>query len=301
MSIAVDDVQDAVAAAAASSATSPTSTSSWIHLRTGKEFSRLLYPNPVCFLCTTTTTTSSSSVVTEESNKDNEASQQGNVMVISWLTATNNSGNFIMSINRHRYSATLLLQKRKEFFTLCVPIAGMEELVLDVGSISGRTIPSKFDRRVAGDDSCTRRSAPIATTTSSISKRQRKKLKRERFAHEGIPGLVKVPFGNVDTISTSTTAATSTKHKDSLFGIQGTVAHMKCKVISTIEDNDEDHYLVRGKVVDAYCHAEYWDEQKLLFCPKKPGIMSFLSFFGSQEFGQVVPTKAAEEEKGKGS
>jgi flavin reductase (DIM6/NTAB) family NADH-FMN oxidoreductase RutF len=61
----------------------------WIRLKEPKQWSRLLYPNPVCFLCTETVTTTKRRLLP-------------NVMVVSWMTAINNAGTFMFSINKRR-------------------------------------------------------------------------------------------------------------------------------------------------------------------------------------------------------
>lgn len=90
--------------------------------------------------------------------------QHRNVQVVSWLTATNNDGTFVFSLNHRRYTASMLLlgtpqnqpaenessldhnlqsEQQQRFFTLSIPVQGMEQLVLNVGSSSGR-FGSKF-------------------------------------------------------------------------------------------------------------------------------------------------------------
>ncbi|EKX41623.1 hypothetical protein GUITHDRAFT_61824, partial [Guillardia theta CCMP2712] len=89
--------------------------------------SRLLYPNPVCIL----------SVCCQRTSSEQQASQQDrNVMVLSWLTATDNYGSFICSVKRSRHSLSLMLTSRK--FVLGVPVHGMEEVLRQMGGESGR-------------------------------------------------------------------------------------------------------------------------------------------------------------------
>ena len=63
-----------------------------------------------------------------------------NVMILSWLTATNNEGKFMFSLNKHRHTASVI---RNEF-TLSVPVQGMEDLVLSAGGVSAKWGYSKF-------------------------------------------------------------------------------------------------------------------------------------------------------------
>lgn len=80
-----------------------TSASEWEEIKDPKMFSRLLYTNPVCVLTTV-----------------DEDRGQRNAMVVSWLTPVNNYGCFIMSINKERHTATLLLRRK----TFCLSPGG---------------------------------------------------------------------------------------------------------------------------------------------------------------------------------
>ena len=79
------------------------------HLR-----SRLLYTNPVCLLSTLpglvrTSSTGGSSPAPTKAAASDESMFRPNVMTISWLTALDNRGTFVMSMNQNRHSARLLL------------------------------------------------------------------------------------------------------------------------------------------------------------------------------------------------
>lgn len=314
----------------------PTGKSNWVHLKLGKEFSRILYPNPVCLLATVSPPSPSpakaqAAIVTnnvsagQSGSSDDSVQVKENVMVLSWLTPTNNQGKFMFSINKSRYSASLLapsiidvaaegykkrthsemgLRESSDFhkesnnfqtgleFTLSVPVRGMEQIVLDVGSISGRhgiKFPSTYQK------------GKEATTASmeNMSNRQRKKLKKQQLALHGVEGLIPVPLGSSEP--------------SSLFAIKGTVAHLKCRtcaIIGTADkidgsimensdgqnvcDNshtaaiDHNHLLVMAEVTDAYVHQSYWDNKKLLFRPLSSDVPPYLTFFGSQTFGYVT-------------
>jgi flavin reductase (DIM6/NTAB) family NADH-FMN oxidoreductase RutF len=276
---------------------------SWIHVQDEKSFSRLLYPNPVCFLCMCSHDDPSPVVRSGGNNT--------NVMVVSWLTATNNRGKFIMSINKRRHTAQILMkQTSKEkssmpssssplssssypSFTLSVPIAGMEDLVLAVGGISGR-LGCKVEREHhnSNTSNCSNAvllppdiqmgsTATTSTTTTTTSKRQQKKQRLDEFALNGIPGLRTVPFGNEETNNAS--------NKD-IFCVEGTIAHIYCKIDEVFDGGgaivDDEHYLVAATIVDAYVRNDYFDTTKNLFCPCE-GADPFLTFLGSQTFGYV--------------
>ena len=155
-------------------------------------------------------------------------STKDNVMVLSWLTATNNEGAFMFSIHKSRCSASLLtpptvedidrIRSREKDtdnncnhannfqvgieFTLSVPIKGMEQMVLDVGSISGR-YGSKFPKGKHNDikNDVTNEED---TNVEKLSNRQRKKQRMQQLAVDGVPGLVVVPFGTVNETSSQT-------------------------------------------------------------------------------------------------
>jgi flavin reductase (DIM6/NTAB) family NADH-FMN oxidoreductase RutF len=317
----------------------------WIRLRTGKEFSRLLYPNPVCFLSTTHISTSSVASAASTAHPDKDASgfgkvdevttsdwrsQQlmniGNVMVLSWLTPTNNSGRFMFSIHKSRFTASLLAppitavtteantttdHSMNNFitgveFALSVPTRGMEQIILDTGSLSGR-FGSKFssERGMDRQNQLTTNAPNDIGSVDTISNRKRKKLKRQRLSSQGVAGLKPIPYCDVsDPLSSKT----------SLFVIAGSVAYMKCRTYgiigSPVSDKiqamsdarlqndgdvldthkpiiDHDHLLVMAEVVDALVHPSYWDDKKLLFRPTTDDKPPYLTFLGAQTFGYV--------------
>ena len=171
---------------------------------------------------------------TKDGSTCSDASKRrANVMVLSWLTATNNSGRFVFSINRGRHSATNVVPIDESSgkartgvdFVLSIPVQGMEQLVLDVGGTSGKW-GSKFvadhnhddaepSNETGEDDEC--RAADVDLT--SMSNRQTKKLKRMRLA-KGIPNLEAAPIGHSDA---------SSREKNLLFAINGTCSHIHCR------------------------------------------------------------------------
>jgi len=252
----------------------------WIKLVDEKSFSRLLYTNPVCFLTTV----------------NRESKPHWNAMVISWLSATNNSGKFMMSVNKRRHTASILTSKDSDVdFVLCVPVAGMEDLVLNVGKASGKWVKSKFASECEGtvcekDESKggledTPSAEPIAPVKTS---RQQKKRKFEN----GVDGLVAVRIGGVEK-------APQNEHDP--IAILGTVAHLVCKTYRIVDGKDgnaidDEHHLILAEVKEAYVHRDYWNEGKNQFQPMTKKIGSgesqpapYLTFLGSQRFGYVVP------------
>mmetsp|Transcript_22405 Transcript_22405/g.34538 ORF Transcript_22405/g.34538 Transcript_22405/m.34538 type:complete len:299 (+) Transcript_22405:1357-2253(+) len=280
----------------------------WIKLKGKIKFSRLLYTNPVCFLSTigeiAPVTTSQTSAETRtvdghaakpmntQNASDTETppakQYQRNVMVLSWLTATNNSGRFMFSINRRRHTASSFFAKheaqQQSYFILSVPVKGMESLVKHVGQASGRW-GSKFteDHIIKNND----KEEEKSTSTTEMSKWQKKKLKFEK----GVPTLNAVPlFGtNHHSRKVNIDMCQDNCQEDQLFAIEGTVAHLKCKAYRIMEEGiDDDHYLVLAEVEEAAVHPSYWDKQQNLFRPASDSTPPYLSFFGSGTFGYVV-------------
>lgn len=290
-------------------------TEEWVVLTNGKEFSRILYTNPVCFLGTrhqesieeqnAKCASSNDAGIKGKQNETNPVqtlqSSIHNVMVLSWITATNNNGRFMFSINRRRHTAALLndMMQVKGYanFTLSVPVSGMEDLVLNVGSTSGQ-FGSKFSADHATDMAA--HADDDQPVREKLSKRQQKKMRTKRFKN-GIPGLEAVNLGE----------KRNSECNEELFVVQGTVAHLICRAYqifphtSEIEDKsatsrvgaadnngdspciDSEHILVLAEVTQAYVHSKYWDSKKKLFRPV-PGVPPYLTFFGSQTFGYVV-------------
>ena len=233
----------------------------WVELKDKKSFSRLLYTNPVCFLTTTADVTCENTCADVASSVGSRILPRRNVMVVSWLTPTNNNGRFMMSINKRRHTATILTslfgrscvvnESNRENggkekydssatvarsttatssssnnsscqFVLCVPVSGMEQLVLDVGRTSGRWGRSKFpqdNHNSSSHENCTNtgsntKSSGIASQANSMNssndrdrntnqvnskhevKKQTKNRKKKTFEFmDGIEGLLAVKVG----------------------------------------------------------------------------------------------------------
>eukprot|EP00985_Skeletonema_marinoi_P031694 scaffold37771_cov169-Skeletonema_marinoi.AAC.4 len=111
----------------------------WIHLQSGKEFSRLLYTNPVCLLATTNSHPfknadgdSDRKVSSEKNDLQTQPPHNNrvrNVMVLSWLTASNNNGRRIDESDESSGGGNCIYEAGVEF-SLSVPVKGMEEMFL---------------------------------------------------------------------------------------------------------------------------------------------------------------------------
>lgn len=194
-----------------------------------------------------------------------------------------------MSLNRRRHTANVLSKANQEF-ALCVPIAGMEDLILAVGSTSGKFGCKFIENHTEEKPNQSTDEPNILSSSSSqgMSKRQKKKKQHEDWA-KGIPGLARVHIGESRAFRENLLGpfASETQEEGFIFCIQGTIAHMRCRTYAVMEEAiDEEHYLVLGEVIDAFCHSDYWEASKKLFRPK-PGAQPYLTFFGSQTFGRV--------------
>ena len=219
-----------------------------------------------------------------------------------------------MSVNKRRHTAGILVpndnsngdsdsdsnrgnrddDKDKVEFVLCVPVAGMEDLVRNVGKMSGRWGDSKFPRdqiqsthSVHNDGSA---AMPLGSNAPAAKPSTRKRNAKKKKFENGINGLVAVKIGTSEEASLS---------DQELFGIHGTVAHLKCTTCGIVKEGtpgvDEDHYLIFAEVTGAYVKRDYWNEDKKQFQPmkKQRGGEDFfpppyMTFFGSQSFGYVV-------------
>ena len=196
----------------------------------------------------------------------------------------------------------------------------MEQLVLDVGSISGRfgeKFPSTKCRN--SDTATNNETGNIIDHAKTMSNRQMKKLRKQQLSLHGIEGLVPVPFSSESEMTQS-----------SLFVIDGTIAYLKCRTYAVLgsppsstdasteneskyygtgkqkaEEKaadkevecgdaqppiviDDNHLLVMAKIANADVHPSYWDRNKLLFRLLSNYVPPCLTFFGSQTYGCVT-------------
>ena len=73
-----------------------------------------------------------------------------------------------------------------------------------------------------------------------------------------------------------------------LFAVAGCVAHLVIQVQAdlTAASQQDAHHVLACKTQAAYVRQSHWDGK--MFCPKDPAL-PYLSFFGSQTFGIVLP------------
>lgn len=296
-------------------------TTKWICLDNHNDAIRLLYPSPVCFLSVV------DNAGRDHAHDDNQkaSSRKCNVMVISWITTIpantkttstaddandagiGNHGLVLLSMNTRRHTASIL--HRNKNFSLSVPVQGMQDLIWNVGSASGRHGSSKFasDHSV---NSCPRNTAGIADTRNSshvsspppppLSKRAKKRLKLQaKRDHTGIPNLKRIRLGHSTSASVDADG-NNNKDKDSVFAIDGTVAHLHLEVVFMEETpqriDDDEHIFMVAKIKHAFVLDSYWNNDTKIFAPRPPSPPRHqaypsppcLTFFGSQSFGTIA-------------
>jgi flavin reductase (DIM6/NTAB) family NADH-FMN oxidoreductase RutF len=226
--------------------------------------SRILYPNPVCFLTTE-----------DEKGKHN-------VMTISWLTAANNAGGLVCVINKARFSANALMATKK--FTLSVATEQHKEALVSIGKVSGRSVSKldtisglKLGKAWDGGSNASASSSKkgaggvFANFNDDSSDDEEKEVEEE-----GKP--------KSDADSSNGTPGYPAP-------IKGTAAQLCCHVLTIGDAADPSHHLVVAQVMYARVANRYFDGK--LFVSRKlegePAPPPYLSFLGSQTFGSMVP------------
>ncbi len=215
--------------------------------------SRLLYTNPVCFLSVAGVHKSEESVKT-------------NIMTLSWLTPTDNRGNFFFSIKRSRASAEPFMSKptADRFFGLSIAVSGCEELLCRVGGISARDMS-------VGKSCAFRMSISQAGWVPFES--------NAKSSHGGDRNK-----SNSDSVSAG------------LFFVKRAAAHLLCIARSVELSADESHLKVSAEIVEGYARDTYWRSNPrdgpailsprcMVWTPSTPPLLSFL---GSKKFSEVA-------------
>jgi flavin reductase (DIM6/NTAB) family NADH-FMN oxidoreductase RutF len=213
---------------------------------TPQQASRLIYPNPVCFLTTVTPT------------------GKLNAMTLSWLAPANNYGGLVFVIHKTRFSAACLLE-RKEFM-LSVASAAQVDVLLECGKFTGST-KDKLDGSIAG----------LSARTASTAK---------QTANNAFSALQDSDDDSDDDAEAAKKLALdadSSVGDFDLVPIAGTVATMKCKVLSHTDGADAGHWVVVAQIETAHVHPQYWDGK--VFGPTNNSLPPLVSFLGSQQFG----------------
>ena len=254
----------------------------FVTLLTGRDFSRLLYANPVCFL------------TTQRPSSGDGGQGSHNVMVISWLSPVNNEGTVMLSMNKRRFSA-VCLESRPEF-VLSVPVAGMEPLVLQVGKYSGRRgdkftqIPSlvkiPIDDEPVAEETCESGSSSSSGGGGGSGRTRVGNRFAALLADSSTEGSGSDSEGR-GPAEVAEGGAVAPLAVAPLVTIGGTAAWLKCIVLRKT-DVDDDHHLIVAQVVSAAVDERYWNGK--CFAPRDAGTPQALAFLGSQVFARTAPT-----------
>ncbi|KAJ3210033.1 hypothetical protein HDU67_005716 [Dinochytrium kinnereticum] len=219
--------------------------------------SRLLYANPVCLLTVTAKDPTSDTI-------------HQNVMTISWLTALDNMGHFMCSMKMTRHTYSLL--KLTNTFTLNIPVAGMEDLILKIGGSSGKDHDKVQDLWKDG-------------WRSRFKERTTEEEPGERFFTLCNPGWT--PLSESDTMT-----------QDNALAVWECAAHLVCRVEEVLERHG--HGILFCVIERGFVRESYWDGRN--FSPKPmPSTVNpehassppipppYLSFLGSKRFASISP------------
>lgn len=199
-------------------------------------------------------------------------------VTLSWLTPANNYGGFVFVIHKTRFSANCIVNGSGKF-TLSVAHAGLTSVLLSCGKVCGR-ITDKFSG-----------GAVVGLKEVTSSKLCASNDRNEKFTASNVFSAL----GNDSDSDDSDNDVDKKVHKqfelndrDSMIAspVQGTVAHMSCRVLQHSDAADAGHWLVTAQIEDAYVHTSYWDGK--CFEPRLPDLPPLVSFLGSQRFGFMM-------------
>ena len=144
---------------------------------------------------------------------------------------------------------------------LNVPVQGMEETVLAIGGCSGRDVDKFAELEInvckpGWDTWC----GFIKESSPDCSLVPRKRCKKRELERRALDARLR-----------------------SMVALECCVAHVPAYVNKIDEVNG--HYLFQCKILCAFVRPEYWGGK--LFCPQRPEVPPFLTFFGSKTFGYV--------------
>lgn len=278
-------------------------------------FSRLLYPNPVCFLSTLNQSSGSISIP--------------NVMTLSWLMPTNNYGGFAFTIHKTRFSANTIIESESKTFVLSIPTALHRGTLLAIGKCSGQS-KNKFDGSIAGLEMTrlgyfnSTASQPIdfdiskndedlgdyeikstkevkqsiikrgqTTNTFSALNDEDDDDDEESDEADDEPNEINdedEPNTHQEFHVKSPISSPNPKSSEGIsvndIAIAGSVAHMRCKLVSHSDASDPGHYLFLAQIEQAFVHPNYWSKEGKCFLASG-NLPPYLTFLGSQHFGLV--------------
>jgi hypothetical protein len=277
--------------------------------------SRLLYANPVCFLAVpfppSVRLEAEGAVGTAAGATKGPTCASCNLMTISWLTATDNHGNFFMSMNHRRASSDFLrdLDPASRIFTLSVACGGCEDMLLAVGTASARRHTG------ASDDDVTLATKTAATSAGGTHMPQGEALySLDKVLRAGVEVC---PPGWGGAVGSSNSHASSRqmpppfqpRHRKlsrkaerkemiesacnrGVVCVKRAAAHIVARVTSIQRSDDGSHNYVHAEILRSFVRPQYWRNsdadttEPAIFAPRgqRPGLLKFL---GSKTFGVI--------------
>lgn len=233
--------------------------------------SRILHPNPCCFLTTTSAMSNGSK------------SKRINAMTLSWLSPANNYGGFVFVIHKTRYSANSIVGGNGKF-TLSVANSSHKDILLKCGKISGRNT-DKFGGIISGlklaDD------AKICAVNKDVSKKFVKSNAYSALVESDSSGDDEAAAHRRNNhIINTVEDLNDTEEKSCIPPVSGTVAHLSCHELHRTDAADAGHWLIVAQIDDAFVHKSYWNGKTFEPHEQAPPLLSFL---GSQKFGVIMP------------
>mmetsp|Transcript_16485 Transcript_16485/g.26446 ORF Transcript_16485/g.26446 Transcript_16485/m.26446 type:complete len:433 (+) Transcript_16485:3-1301(+) len=201
-----------------------------------------------------------------------EGGSSRNVMVLSWLTPTNNEGAFICALHKRRFSADCLAARGH--FALNIPVQGMEALVLKVGDVTGK-ISDKF-KLIDG-----LKFVELGTFTEKTDKKRRQS--GEANAKKAKSSAAANSFAALEEESAGALQERALAGDEA--GISGCVAQLECRVVKMTDADDGKHHLVSAQIMRAWVHPNYWNEKH--FIPNNAKLPALMSFIGASRFAYI--------------
>jgi flavin reductase (DIM6/NTAB) family NADH-FMN oxidoreductase RutF len=207
------------------------------------------------------------------------------IVTLSWLTPANNYGGFAFVIHKTRFSADGIVNGSGKF-TLSVAHAGLKDVLLACGKVTGRTTDKFENETVDG------------LRAQSTAKLCASNDRRKTFTASNVFSALGGDSSDSDSDSNDDNDDHASDKVNQKFNledsrstmiaepVQGTVAHLSCRMVQHSDAADAGHWLVTAQIEDAFVHSSYWDGK--CFEPKLPDLPPLLSFLGSQRFGFIT-------------
>ena len=200
--------------------------------------SRFLYPNPVCLLSLTDGHTVGTTDETEQCFR--------NVMTVSWLMPVDNQANILLSINANRFTADKMSSLPcGSSFVLNVPSSDQQDLILQIGKCSGRTVDKFATLGIASCFPGWQEKMPVDANINSSMKANQMPSKKQLQSRER-------------TLLAANTCA-----------ISCCVAHLVCTLVQCTDSrsvgfSDSNHILLSANIACAYVKSDYWNGKQFV-------------------------------------